>query len=127
MARILLVDQDHDSRAVLGALLQGAGHAVIYAVQPDEALAKLYLADIDMVVTDLPASDTHGPRLIREITERADTPVIALSGDNPAHRILALEYGAFDTITKPIDARDLLDAVDRAEGRMVFAWDGVWH
>lgn len=127
MARILLVDHDHDSRTVLAALLQGAGHAVVYAREPEDALALVYTGGIDLVVTDLPEWDVHGPRLIREITERANTPVIALAGDNRAHEILAREYGAFEAIPKPIDPRDLLDAVDRADGRMVFAWDGVWH
>lgn len=127
MARVLLVDQDHGTRALLGALLKGAGHAVVYAEEPDDALAIVHLGAVDLVVTDLLSSDMHGPRLIREITDQVDTPVIALSGDNPAHTILAEEYGAFETIPKPIDAQDFLDAVDRAQGRMVFAWDGVWH
>ena len=99
----------------------------MYAEEASAALAIVSLGAVDMVVTDMVASDAQGPRLIRKITETADTPVIALSGENPAHRILAKEYGAFETIRKPVDVRVLLDAVDRADGRMVFPFDGVWH
>ncbi len=116
MARILIIDDDVQFRAMLRQMLERAEYEVVDA--PDGKVGmRLYREEpSDLVITDLIMSETEGIETIREL--RRDFPnikIIAISGGG---RIGPEEYlhsakmlGAQCTFTKPIEREEVLQAV----------------
>jgi DNA-binding NtrC family response regulator len=116
MASILVVDDVGAMRATIRLMLEKAGHAVTEAGNGNEALAALAEKDFDIVVADMVMPEMNGVELLRQIAERSHAVgIVAISGggDLPASITLALStaYGAFQTLYKPFDRAELLNAV----------------
>lgn len=105
---IAVVDGDDASRDGLVALLRGAG---LECVAASEAAALRGMMDVrpcDVVVTEIDLPDTSGLTLVRDL--RAASPVgiiVVTARDSQVDRIVALEMGADDFVTKPYDPREL--------------------
>ncbi|HKJ93635.1 MAG TPA: response regulator [Longimicrobiales bacterium] len=117
---VILVAEDHlDSREALSALLQAFGFAVIEAVDGREAVDLARRTRPDLILMDLMMPELDGfeaMRMIRASSDTKETPIITLTALKGA-RQLALDAGADDFISKPIDSgrlveklRTLLDA-----------------
>lgn len=108
--RILIVDDDEQNRELLYALIETAGHDPELACDGIEALSKVTL-DIDLVLLDVMMPGMDGfevARRIREIPEVADVPVVMVTVlDGKDYRLRAVEAGANDFITKPVDRTEL--------------------
>lgn len=110
MFRILVVDDDKNTRLFLSAVLEGAGYTVSVAENGEEALEVLDAQHIDLVVLDvmMPRMDGYEfTRIIRETDE--NLPILMVSAKQmPADKHRGFEAGTDDYITKPIDDEEML-------------------
>ena len=105
---VLLVDGQAHSRAHLRTLLAAEGYDVVEAPDGRTALAALD-AEPDLVLLELSLPDTSGLALCRDIRERTDVAVIVVTTvSEEVDKVLALEIGADDYVTKPYLDRELL-------------------
>ena len=108
MARILVVDDEPIVREVVVKYLAREGHATLEAGDGDDARAILERSEPDLVVLDVMLPGTDGLELCRWIRSRSDLPVILLTArGEEADRIVGLELGADDYVTKPFSPREL--------------------
>ena len=117
MARILVIDDDVDMRALLDEMLRTGGHEVVQAGDGRDGVAKYRSARVDLVITDLCMPNQEGLETIVEL--RRDFPgvaIIAMSGKTFARTMLsiAIRLGAVETLEKPFQPAELLAAVARA-------------
>jgi CheY-like chemotaxis protein len=126
MARIIVIDDDHDVRALIIYELEAAGHEVRGARNGLEGLALHRQARADVVVTDIFMPEKEGIETIRDLNEEfPGTKVIAMSGggrDSRAKstftarelRVVAGELGVVAVLSKPFETRELLSSVASA-------------
>ena len=109
-ARICIVEDDPVMLRMVGDYLEQHNMRVISASGRQE-MARLFAAgEPDLVVLDLRLDQEDGLDLLREIRTRSDIPVIITTGDrrDEIDRVVGLELGADDYITKPFSLRELL-------------------
>jgi two-component system OmpR family response regulator len=106
---ILVVDDHRDIRELLARYLDRCGLRVTAAADAAEARRALKDAAIDLVVLDIMMPGEDGLALCRHMRETSETPVILLTAmAEETDRIVGLEIGADDYITKPFNPRELL-------------------
>ncbi|MGW3313740.1 response regulator transcription factor [Streptomyces sp. NPDC001073] len=112
-ARVLVVDDDPTVAEVVSGYLDRAGYIVERAEDGPQALARADAHWPDLVVLDLMLPGMDGLEVCRRIRGRGPVPVIMLTarGDED-DRILGLEVGADDYVTKPFSPRELVLRVD---------------
>ncbi len=107
--RILVVDDDPQIRTLLSTLLEGEGFAVAQAGNGNEMRAVLDEGRVVLITLDLNLVGEDGFTLAREVRARLDVPIIMISGKaDEVDRIVGLELGADDFITKPFNLREVL-------------------
>ncbi|AEG59052.1 response regulator transcription factor [Desulforamulus ruminis] len=112
MKRILVVDDEPAIRDLVQMVLSREGYQVMTASDGQSALVAADAVKPDLIVLDLMLPDISGHEVCRKITEQYQTPVIMLTAKNDVvDKVLGLEFGADDYITKPFDARELLARV----------------
>lgn len=113
--RILLVDDDEALIASLGAGLRDEGYAVSAAGNGEQALSALQDEHHDLVILDLMLPGMDGMAVCRMIRRSLPIPVIMLTakGDD-VDKVIGLEVGADDYITKPFNFRELLARIKSA-------------
>jgi len=115
MAKILVVDDDRNIVRLLKEYLQQAGFGVLPAFDAETAKALLKLEKPDLMVLDLGLPDGNGLDLTRQV--RADThlstlPILMLTARvEDSDKIVGLEIGADDYITKPFNPREVVARV----------------
>ncbi len=108
MARILVVEDDADLRALVTAALRDAGHLVQEAADGVAAARAVEHPDVDLVVLDLLLPHRDGSAVLRCLRERSAVPVIVVSAKDAVwSRIDLLRAGADDYLTKPFDLGEL--------------------
>ncbi len=114
-ARILLVDDDDDSRAIMARALRQAGHVVTEATDGSEALA-LRLDAFDLVLTDLQMPVVSGRDVLSAVRRASpEIPVVAFTAyANASNAIDLLSEGAYDYLPRPVDLTRLKHLVQRA-------------
>lgn len=114
--RILLVEDDGDERELLSQLLSGQGYDVEAVGGYSEARDVLQARAFDTVVTDLQLGGRDGLQVIAAVSEfQPGVPVIVVTGHGSLNvAIDALRSGAYDFITKPVDAQLLEVALRRS-------------
>lgn len=106
---ILVVDDDPEIRQLLSAYLGQSGYRVSTARDGQSMWALLGQDTIDLIILDLMMPADDGLDLCRQLQSRYPAPVIMLTARNAAvDRIVGLEIGADDYVTKPFDPRELL-------------------
>jgi two-component system OmpR family response regulator len=111
MASILIVDDDPHIREVVEFALQRAGHQVIARDNGRHALEALKEAP-DLVVLDILMPDLDGIEVCRRIRQTSVVPVLFLSSkDDELDKVIGLEVGGDDYITKPFSSRELVARV----------------
>ena len=107
--RILLVDDERQITRALRASLQGHGYEVTTAVDGFEALEMFDRVRPDLLITDVSMPKMDGVELTRAVRAFSDVPIIVLSvRDADASKVLALDSGADDYVTKPFSVTELL-------------------
>lgn len=123
--KILLVDDDAALLEVTSILLVSEGYEVLAAEDGIEALEMLGREEPDLVVLDIMMPRLSGFEVLKKIRERSDVPVILLTAKSQSvDKVVGLELGADDYITKPFDTKELLARIKailrrlgRREGR----------
>ena len=107
--RILVVEDDPTVLEVTSSYLRAAGYVVSTAVDGFEALAAAERLKPDLVVLDRMLPGIDGAEVCRRIRARVSVPIILLTAlGAPEDRILGLEAGADDYLTKPFSPRELV-------------------
>ncbi len=113
MEKILVIEDDRATRKALQQLFEGEGFAVEVAQHGAEGLAAFRNARPSFVILDLQMPQIGGRDVCREIRKQSeDVPIIVLTGSvDEVNRVLLLELGADDYVTKPFSPRELLARV----------------
>jgi len=107
-AHILVVDDDGHIREVMRFALEKAGHRVTEAPDGTRAYQLLEREQFDLVVLDIVMPEDDGLTLCRKIRAHSRLPIIFVSSrDEELDRVLGLELGADDYLTKPFSPREL--------------------
>ncbi|MBL8725744.1 MAG: response regulator transcription factor [Planctomycetes bacterium] len=106
---LLLVEDDPALRTLLADALQHDGHAVTTAADGDEALALLRERAFDLLLLDVMLPGPSGLEILQAFRRRdQDTPVLLLTArSSESDKVLGLELGADDYVTKPFSLREL--------------------
>lgn len=105
---ILVVEDEEVTRLNLVNLFQGEGYQVIEAVDGEQMYQQLASNPVNLIVMDINLPGKNGLILARELRQKQNIGLIFLTGrDNEVDRILGLEIGADDYLTKPFNAREL--------------------
>ncbi|HML21430.1 MAG TPA: response regulator transcription factor [Aggregatilinea sp.] len=112
MATILLVDDETNLADVIRRELQAAGHTVHHAADGEAALALHDALHPDVMILDWMLPRLDGLGVLRQIRQHAATPVLMLTArSEEIDRVMGLEVGADDYLTKPFSMRELLARV----------------
>jgi two-component system, OmpR family, response regulator len=108
--RILLVDDDPAMRQVVADYLEGHGMRVVSASRRQDVARLFASREPDLVILDLQLGQEDGLDLLRELRSSSDVPVIITTGHrrDEIDRVVGLELGADDYVTKPFGLRELL-------------------
>ncbi|QAY63656.1 response regulator transcription factor [Xylanimonas allomyrinae] len=109
MTRILVVEDEESYRDPLTYQLTREGFDVVEAASGTEALERFDAEGADMVLLDLMLPGLSGTEVCRRLRLRSDVPVIMLTAkDSEIDKVVGLEIGADDYMTKPYSFRELL-------------------
>jgi DNA-binding response OmpR family regulator len=113
--RILLVDDEHSVQTLLAYPLRKDGYEVVSALDGREALDRFAEQRFDLVVLDLMLPKLDGIEVCRRLRGRSQVPIIMLTAkDDEGDKVLGLETGADDYITKPFSVREFRSRVKAA-------------
>jgi len=106
---VLIVDDDHRIRSMLGKYLSERGMHVREAADGRQMFAVIQDTSVDVVLLDVMLPGDDGFTLCRRLRAHSSIPVILLTAMNEAtDRVVGLELGADDYISKPFDPRELV-------------------
>ena len=106
---ILVADDDPHIRQVVRFAVEKAGFDVVEAEDGAQALARIAEEEPDLVVLDVMMPEMDGTEVCRRLRSDSDVPVVFLSSrDEEIDRILGLELGGDDYVTKPFSPRELM-------------------
>ena len=126
MARILVVDDEPRITRLVRDYLENAGFAVTAAHDGAEALMRARTERPDLVVLDLGLPGLDGLDVTRSLRRDSGVPIIMLTArDDEADRIVGLELGADDYVTKPFSPRELVARVRAVLRRRDAAAEGA--
>jgi DNA-binding response OmpR family regulator len=112
MPRILIVDDEPKIVRLVADYLEDGGFSVLTARTGDEALMRVRTDAPDLVVLDLGLPGLDGLDVTRAIRRNGELPIIMLTArDDETDRIIGLELGADDYVTKPFSPRELVARV----------------
>lgn len=112
MAKILVVDDEKPITDIEKFNLKKAGYQVVVAYDGEEALKKVKAENPDLVILDLMLPKIDGIEVAREIRKTHDMPIIMVTAkDSELDKVLGLEIGADDYVTKPFSNRELVARV----------------
>ncbi len=105
---ILIVEDEQVTRSTLKSIFEAEGYNVFEAVDGDTMHQTISEHSVNLVIMDINLPGKNGLLLARELREQANVALMFLTGrDNEVDKILGLEIGADDYITKPFNPREL--------------------
>ncbi|WP_171136474.1 response regulator transcription factor [Ruegeria sp. HKCCC1038] len=108
-ARILVVDDDPDILEVTRFAVEKAGFGTAFASDGLAAISAYQTEKPDLIVLDIGLPEKDGLEVCREIRKSSDVPILFLTArDDEIDRIIGLEIGADDYLTKPFSPRELV-------------------
>src|SRR6266550_5120374 len=122
---ILLVDDEDSVRKVLAFPLERDGYTVVQAADGEEALRQFAEQAIDLVVLDIMLPRLDGLEVCKRLRARSTVPIIMLTArDDELDKVVGLELGADDYITKPFSIREFRSRVRALLRRAALPPDG---
>ncbi|MGY1726258.1 winged helix-turn-helix domain-containing protein [Geodermatophilus sp. SYSU D01062] len=129
MTRVLVVEDEESFSDALSYMLGREGFEAVVAATGPEALAEFDRAGADVVLLDLMLPGLPGTEVCRALRSRSNVPIIMLTAkDSEVDKVVGLELGADDYVTKPYSARELvarIRAVLRRRGDVDAPADGA--
>ncbi|MGY1672098.1 winged helix-turn-helix domain-containing protein [Geodermatophilus sp. SYSU D00710] len=129
MTRVLVVEDEESFSDALSYMLGREGFEAVVAATGPDALAEFDRAGADIVLLDLMLPGLPGTEVCRALRSRSNVPIIMLTAkDSEVDKVVGLELGADDYVTKPYSARELvarIRAVLRRRGDVEPADDGA--
>src|SRR5207244_7663606 len=111
-ATILLVDDEESVQKLLTYPLERDGYRVVQARDGEEALARFEAETVDLVVLDVMLPKLDGLEVCKRLRARSAVPIVMLTArDDELDKVLGLELGADDYITKPFSIREFRSRV----------------
>jgi two-component system response regulator RegX3 len=112
MTKILVVEDEASFSEALEFLLGKEGFSVVTAENGADALKKFDQGGIDLVLLDLMIPEISGTEVCRQIRSKSRTPIIMLTAkDSEVDKVVGLEIGADDYVTKPYSSRELVSRI----------------
>lgn len=109
---VLLVEDDDAIADMLRTFFERDGYRFLHALTGEEAVERLRIRPVSAILLDLNLPGIDGVETCRRIRELTKTPVIMLTArDSEVDKVLGLEMGADDYVTKPFSPRELLARV----------------
>jgi two-component system, OmpR family, response regulator RegX3 len=109
MTRVLVVEDEESFSDALSYMLRREGYDAVVASTGPEALAEFDRAGADIVLLDLMLPGLPGTEVCRSLRSRSNVPIIMLTAkDAEIDKVVGLELGADDYVTKPYSARELV-------------------
>lgn len=109
MTKILIVEDEASFSEALEFLLGKEGFSVVTAATGTEAIRKFDQGGIDLVLLDLMIPEISGIEVCRQIRAKSTIPIIMLTAkDSEVDKVVGLEIGADDYVTKPYSSRELV-------------------
>ena len=114
MKKILIVDDEKPISDIIKFNLAKEGYDTITAFDGREALSKYEEENPDLIILDLMLPELDGLEVAKEVRKNSHVPIIMLSAkDSEFDKVIGLEIGADDYVTKPFSNRELLARVKR--------------
>lgn len=112
MKKILVVDDEKPIADILQFNLKKEGYEVVCAYDGNEALRKVEEFHPDLILLDIMLPQLDGMEVCREVRKKYEIPIIMLTAkDSEIDKVLGLELGADDYVTKPFSTRELIARV----------------
>lgn len=112
MTKVLIVEDEKSFSEPLAFLMGKEGYEVEVAADGNEAIAKFDKSGADLVLLDLMLPGIAGTEVCRQIRTKSNVPIIMLTAkDDEVDKVVGLELGADDYVTKPYSSRELLARV----------------
>jgi two-component system response regulator RegX3 len=109
MTRVLVVEDEESYREALAYMLRKEGFDVVEAADGAEGLAAYDKVGADIVLLDLMMPGVPGTEVCRQLRQRGPVPVIMVTArDSEIDKVVGLELGADDYVTKPFSQRELV-------------------
>jgi DNA-binding response OmpR family regulator len=109
---VLVVEDEASIASFVSLYLKNAGYTVRTAPTGGEALNQIATGDISLIVLDLMLPDIDGIEICRRVRKSSDVPILMLTArDEDVDKIIGLEVGADDYLTKPFNPRELVARV----------------
>ncbi|HVM17824.1 MAG TPA: response regulator transcription factor [Gaiellaceae bacterium] len=109
---VLVVEDEPSIASFVSLYLKNAGYTVKTAASGAEAVQQLAAGDTSLIILDLMLPDVDGVELCRRVRQRSDVPILMLTArDEDVDKIIGLEVGADDYMTKPFNPRELVARV----------------
>ncbi len=109
MTRVLVVEDEESFSDALSYMLRKEGYEVSVAGSGPEALGEFDRSGADLVLLDLMLPGVPGTEVCRQIRQRSNVPVIMVTAkDSEVDKVVGLEIGADDYVTKPFSSRELI-------------------
>lgn len=125
MTRVMLVEDEETFAEVLSFFLQREGYDVNVVNDGGRALTEFDRAGADLILLDLMLPTKSGMEVCREIRKTSTVPIIMLTAkDSEIDKVVGLEMGADDYITKPYSSRELLARIQAVMRRRTAIDDG---
>lgn len=110
--KILVVDDEKQIVEILKAYLEKEGYAAVVAYDGNEALNKFRQELPDLILLDIMLPEMSGLDVCRELRKESNVPVIMLTAlDDTTDKVVGLELGADDYVTKPFDPKEIISRV----------------
>ncbi len=112
LKKILVVDDEKSIVEIVEGYLKKEGYSVIAAYDGSSALQQVQKHDPDLIILDLMLPEISGWDVCRTLRVKSDVPIIMLTArDEVTDRIVGLELGADDYVTKPFEPKELVSRV----------------
>ena len=124
MKKILIIDDETSIRELLLIILKREGYNVVSAEDGKTGLEKIKSFRPDLLILDLMLPDTNGYDICKKVCNDFDIPIMMLTAKGDiVDKVIGIELGADDYVTKPFDSRELLVRVKallrRAAGKEI--------